>query len=602
MKHLLTPFILFLLLFSTSAQISVKSFHKLESDMTARIDAKKIDQNGDVCAIIKVVTTQTGFFFDCGTIGIVATVNKPSEIWVYVPFGTKRITISHPKLGLLRDYMFAQPIEKATVYELVLVSGRVETTVVEEINSHWLLINPTPADAAVYIDDVFVKTGIYQSKLKIGTYTYRVEAPLYHTEAGKIELSDGKKELNLILKPAYGFIHVTSEPETDARVLIDGKSMKTNTPYQSEALASGEHNLQVLKEMYQPFNGKIMVADGMVTTVRIPLQPTFATLTINAPKNATLYVNNQDKGKGKWTGRLGAGVYSLEARMDKHRTDLQDVELVVGASKEINLEPTPLYGSLDVMTTPPGANIVIDGIDCGNTPNTVNKLLIGDYQLKLSLNGYKTIHKTITVSENKSIELLETFRATDVSENKILDDLTLEEQLDSINVLIVRSDEIENDSLKSVLYYAKGILNCALQKKEDAFNAFDIGLDYNPKNLSILNDYAYYLAVDKGNFSKAWEMSRKTVEAEPKNSQYLDTFAWIYYLSKKYDNAYLYMQSAIENLPEENTNGIYYDHLGDIMWFKTYYDTAVKMWQKAADMGYQSDVLNDKLKFRKWRE
>ena len=144
-------FLLFILIVgsfcSLFADISVKTFRKLESDLDARVHHPLNDQNGDVCAIIKVVTTQSGFLFDGGTMGIVKTVPKNAEIWVYVPWGIKRLTITHPQLGLLRDYMIPMPIEKATVYELVLISGRVETTVIEEISSQWLVLTPEPANA-----------------------------------------------------------------------------------------------------------------------------------------------------------------------------------------------------------------------------------------------------------------------------------------------------------------------------------------------------------------------------------------------------------------------------------------------------------------------
>lgn len=114
--------------------ISVKSFRKLQNDMDARVTAPVLDQNGDVCAIIKVVTTQSGFSFDCGLVGIVKKVQKPSEIWVYVPFGTKRISISHPQIGILRDYYFQEPLEKATVYELVLVTKIIADNPSQKLN------------------------------------------------------------------------------------------------------------------------------------------------------------------------------------------------------------------------------------------------------------------------------------------------------------------------------------------------------------------------------------------------------------------------------------------------------------------------------------
>ena len=68
MKKLLTIFFLISITIPLmgQTQLSVKSFNKLANDLDARVNEPKKDQNGDVCAIIKVVTTQTGFSFECG--------------------------------------------------------------------------------------------------------------------------------------------------------------------------------------------------------------------------------------------------------------------------------------------------------------------------------------------------------------------------------------------------------------------------------------------------------------------------------------------------------------------------------------------------------
>ncbi|MFZ4726272.1 MAG: PEGA domain-containing protein [Paludibacter sp.] len=383
--------------------IGIKSFVKVQNDMTARIDYPKKDQNGDVCAIIKVETTQTGFSWEPDGLGIMAAVPQVGEYWLYVPYGAKRLTIKHPVLGILRDYIYPLPIEKATVYVMTLVTGKVITSVEETIESQWLVITPEPADAAVYINDVNANTGVYQNKLKPGSYIYRVEAPLYHSEVGKVEITNDKKELNVKLKPAFGYITINTEPEKDAKVIIDGKTLTTNTPTKSEALASGEHTVQVMKEMYQPTTKKVIVTDGQTTPISFTMQPNFAELTVTIPAEATLYINNQQKATTSWTGRLNAGVYSLEARLDKHRPAKQDIELTAGDIKKIDLQPTPIYGSLDVVTSPNGANISINGKEYGTTPNTIKNLLIGDYTVQLTKTGFASVNKYVTVIEGKSI-------------------------------------------------------------------------------------------------------------------------------------------------------------------------------------------------------
>lgn len=409
MKKLLFTLLLFGFVTNLFSEIAVKSFRKLENDLDARVNEPLRDQNGDVCAIIKVVTTQTGFSsFDCGQIGVVKTVQKPSEIWVYVPYGAKRITITHPQLGMIRDYFFTVPVEKATVYEMVLITGRIETVVVDEMNSQWLVITPDPADAMIYLDDNFVKSGVYQVKAKPGVHTYRVELALYHSEVGKIEITDAKKVVNVKLKPAFGFFSVNTEPESGAKVIVDGKTQAKTTPYLSEALESGEYTVQVVKEMYQPITKKVMVYDGQTSPVNFVLPPNFSEITVTAPAEATIYINNQQKGIGTWQGRLSAGVYTFEARRDKHRPAKQDVNILAGDNKTIDLQPTAIFGTLDVISEPPGASIIIDDKDYGTTPNTIYKLPIGDYKVQLSKTGYSVVNSLVTIIDGKSSELFKT--------------------------------------------------------------------------------------------------------------------------------------------------------------------------------------------------
>lgn len=400
--------VIFLLTFFTTflfADIGVKSFRKLENDLTARIDAPKRDQNGDLCAIIKVVTTQTGFTWEPDGLGIVSAESKAGEYWLYIPFGAKRLTIKHPQLGVLRDFFYPVAIEKATVYEMILTTGRVITSVEEVIESQWLVITAYPEEAAIYINDQFTKSGTYQAKLKAGTYTYRVEAPLYHNEAGKIEITDSKKELNIKLKPAFGYITVNSTPEQNARVIIDGRLQQSTTPCKSEALAAGNHTIQVLKDMYQPATQIITVSDGMTAQVNIPLNPNFAEVTVTAPEDASVLINDQLKGNGTWKGRLNPGVYSVEARKTNYKPAFQDIEVKAGENRSVNLQPAPIYGSLDIITTPVGASINIDGKDFGTTPNTINKLLTGTYTVNLSKSGYGTRRESVTIKEGLNSEI-----------------------------------------------------------------------------------------------------------------------------------------------------------------------------------------------------
>lgn len=75
-------------------------------------------------------------------------------------------------------------------------------------------------------------------------------------------------------------------------------------------------------------------------------------------------------------------------------------------------------------------------------------------------------------------------------------------------------------------YHEKG-------NSKEAYKAYDKALKINPDYAPVLNNYAYYLALENKKLKKAYAMSKKTVEAEPDNATYLDTFAWILHLLGK---------------------------------------------------------------------
>ena len=105
---------------ANAQHIAVESFELLPMDLTANTYGTiEIDQNGEVAALIKMVTTQTGFVIDGGMMGIVKTRQETAELWIYVPHGIRRIVIKHQQLGQL-EYYFPIPIEKARTYKMVL--------------------------------------------------------------------------------------------------------------------------------------------------------------------------------------------------------------------------------------------------------------------------------------------------------------------------------------------------------------------------------------------------------------------------------------------------------------------------------------------------
>ena len=65
-----------------------------------------------------------------------------------------------------------------------------------------------------------------------------------------------------------------------------------------------------------------------------------------------------------------------------------------------------------MITTPPGATIALEGKEPVTTPNTINNLLIGEYNVQLSKQGFGTVSRQITIEEGKITMLKETLPST----------------------------------------------------------------------------------------------------------------------------------------------------------------------------------------------
>ncbi len=126
-----------------------------------------------------------------------------------------------------------------------------------------------------------------------------------------------------------------------------------------------------------------------------------------------------------------------------------------------------------------------------------------------------------------------------------------------------------------------------------AFSLYEKALEIFPGNLLVLNNYAYFLALKGTDLDKAERMSRKTVEADPTNTTFLDTFAWIFFKQGQYGLAKIYIERAVANSEEPNKEIL--EHYGDILWFNKEYDEARKQWKKAAQLENPSESLLKKV-------
>ena len=400
------------IVYAQSSQMSVASFTPLERDMSARIDEPKMNVDGDKkCAIIKVVTPNTGFTFSTGTYDVIATSQRTGEIWVWVQPGVKYFTIRHQQLGVLRDYPFPCEIKSACVYELRLTSGTVHTIIEQGPQSGYLIIKSEPNGADVYItqngSEEWVGTTPFNKQYNLGTsLQYRVAKPLYHDEVGMVDINSTKNQINANLLPAFGAISVTSNP-TGATVFVDNEpSPRGVTPLVINDIARGSHRIAVRKEMYGLKVENAVVTDGATANVAVTLNPSFARVTINTLPNAKILVDGTAKATGTYSWNQSEGVCEIATSLDGHRDAKRTLQVVAGQDQTIQLDPTPMYGMLNVNSDPMDAEIWIDGKQYGVTPDIVTNLLATEHSITLKKTGCADYTTKVTVEEAKETALL----------------------------------------------------------------------------------------------------------------------------------------------------------------------------------------------------
>lgn len=160
-----------------------------------------------------------------------------------------------------------------------------------------------------------------------------------------------------------------------------------------------------------------------------------------------------------------------------------------------------------------------------------------------------------------------------------------------------RGDDATDDMLSSV-YALLGDTYHELGMVEDSREAYDSALVYDPANVNVLNNYAYYLALENENLEKALEMSGKTIAAEPENTIYIDTYAWILFLLERYEEAKAYADKLLSL--GGDISAVVYHHCGDIYAKCGEMDRAVECWQKAVECGDESKILKKKIRKRKY--
>lgn len=142
-------------------------------------------------------------------------------------------------------------------------------------------------------------------------------------------------------------------------------------------------------------------------------------------------------------------------------------------------------------------------------------------------------------------------------------------------------------STRADVYYRMG-------EYEKAFGIFDEAIKTNKNDMTLLNNYAYYLAEQNLRLKEAEKMSKMVIEKERTNYTFLDTYAWVLYKRGKLKEAEKIMEEIIEK--SEKKDAEYYEHMGYIKMKRKKCKEAIESWKNALKLDSSKVELMDEIK------
>jgi Tfp pilus assembly protein PilF len=156
---------------------------------------------------------------------------------------------------------------------------------------------------------------------------------------------------------------------------------------------------------------------------------------------------------------------------------------------------------------------------------------------------------------------------------------------------------IDNPPLEAQFYANLGDAYYRLKEYGKSDDAYESALKINPEDTYVLNNYAYYLSLRKEKLERAAEMSKKTVDMNPGNSSYLDTYGWILYTQGKFSEAEQWIGKAVK--ASSSPSAVILEHYGDVWYQLKDTNKALEYWRRAKEAGPASDLLDQKIRDQK---
>jgi hypothetical protein len=322
----------------------------------------------------------------------------------------------------------------------------------------WLTILSTPSGADVSIDgEAAGVTPVTGRELGAGSHSLRVTQPGYQPYQSSVSIRAGEQaSADATLTPIPVTPEPTPRPTSEPTILpitpgpgpcigcdrgwirvhcnVDGATVSFDDLSSGCTIASGFCDTEVVttgtpfrsytvqKPGYQIFTGPVNSWPSKGATVDLystlnPVQSNGNIQVVSHPAGAvvTLDGNAWQYTPATFTS-VSTGTHYLQITMSGYQPYGTSAYVSGGGTVNVNAylvpnPPQPQTGSINVVTSPRGADIYVDGNYYAESPYVVTNLPAGSHTLRLHKAGYDEYLSTVTVSAGQQTQVSVTFSA-----------------------------------------------------------------------------------------------------------------------------------------------------------------------------------------------
>ncbi|WOF15544.1 PEGA domain-containing protein [Methanoplanus sp. FWC-SCC4] len=277
-----------------------------------------------------------------------------------------------------------------------------------------LYVDSSPTNAQVYVDGNYVGITPHSVRgLSTGKHNVEVIKSGYQNWASSASVVAGSQVnvfATLIPVNDHGTISIASSP-SGATIYLDG-NYKGLTPSTISGVTKGAHVVELNKAGYNEWSGQVNVYPGQTTRVSetltaIPSPSKGSIYVSSTPGGAYIYLDGSYEGVTPYSGtyvigNVPAGTHTISLKLSGYKDAATSVSVSGGGTATVSLPLTPVNppagtGTLDISSTPTGANVYINNEYKGITPFQLS-LPAGEYSVSFRLTGYMDSTTTATVN------------------------------------------------------------------------------------------------------------------------------------------------------------------------------------------------------------